>query len=41
MSFGIFDESHYSKTSISVGWQLAIQARIQFNLQVRVTPGFL
>jgi hypothetical protein len=39
-SFGIFDESHRCKTKNTVGWPLAINARIGFKLQVTATPGF-
>jgi len=39
-SFGIFDESHQYKTKNSVGWQIAIKAKIGFKLQVTATPGF-
>jgi hypothetical protein len=38
--FGIFDEFHWYKTKISVGWQIAMNARIGFKLQVTATPGF-
>jgi hypothetical protein len=39
-SFGIFDESHRYKTENSVGWQIAMNAKIGFKLQVTTTPGF-
>jgi SNF2 family DNA or RNA helicase len=39
-SFGIFDESHQYKTKNSVGWQIAMNAKIGFILQVTATPGF-
>jgi len=39
-SFGIFDESHWYKTKNSVGWQIAMNAKIGFTLQVTATPGF-
>jgi hypothetical protein len=39
-SFGIFDESHRYKTKNSVGWRIAMNARIGFKLQVTATPGF-
>jgi len=39
-SFGIFDESHWYKTKYSVGWLIAIKARIGFKLQVTATLGF-
>jgi hypothetical protein len=39
-SFGIFDESHRYKTKNSVGWQIAMNAKIGFKLQVTATPGF-
>ena len=38
--FGIFDESHRYKTKSSVGWQLAMNAKIGFKFQVTATPGF-
>jgi len=38
--FGIFDESHWYKTKNSVGWQIAINAKIGFKLQVTAPPGF-
>jgi hypothetical protein len=40
LSFGIFDESHGYKTKNSVGWRIAMNARIGFKLQVTATPGF-
>jgi len=39
-SFGIFDDSHRYKTKHSVGWQIAMNARIGFKLQVTATLGF-
>jgi len=39
-SFGIFDESHRYKTKNSVGWHIAMNAKIGFELQVTGTPGF-
>jgi len=39
-SFGIFDKSYRYKTKNSVGWQIAIKAKIGFKLQVTATPGF-
>jgi len=39
-SFGIFDESHQYKTQPSVGWQIAMKARIGFKLQVTTTAEF-
>ena len=39
-SFGIFDESHRYKTKTSVGWQIAMNAKIGFKLQVTATPEF-
>ena len=39
-SFGIFDESHQYKTNNSVGWQIAMNAKIGFKLQVTATLGF-
>jgi len=39
-SFGIFDESQRYKTKHSVGWQIAMNAKIGFKLQVTGTPGF-
>jgi len=39
-SFGIFDESHRYKTQNSVGWQIAMHAKIGFKLQVTATLGF-
>jgi len=39
-SFGIFDESDQYKTKNSVGWQIAINARIGLKVQVAATPGF-
>jgi len=39
-SFGIFDESHRYKTKNSVGWHIAMNAKIGFKLQVTATPGF-
>jgi len=39
-SFGIFDEFHRYKTKNSVGWQIAMNAKIGWKLQVTATPGF-
>jgi hypothetical protein len=39
-SFGIFDESHRYKTKNSVAWQIAINAKIGFKVQVTATLGF-
>jgi len=39
-SFGIFVESHWYRTENSVGWQIAMNAIIGFNLEVTATPGF-
>ena len=39
-SFAIFDEFHQYMTKNSVGWQIAINARIGFKLQVTAMPGF-
>ena len=39
-SFGIFDESHRYKMKNSMGWQIAMNAKIGFKLQVTATPGF-
>jgi hypothetical protein len=39
-SFGIFDESHLYKTENSVGWQIAMNAKIAFKLQVTAAPEF-
>jgi hypothetical protein len=39
-SSGIIDESHQYKTKNSVGWQIAMNAKIGFKLQVTPTPGF-
>jgi len=39
-SFGIFHESRWYKTKNSVGWRIAMNARIGFKLQVTATPGF-
>jgi hypothetical protein len=39
-SFGIFNEYHWYKTKNSVGWQIDINAKIGFKLQVTATPGF-
>jgi len=36
---GIFDESHRYKMKNSVGWRIAMNARIGFKLQVTATPG--
>jgi SNF2 family DNA or RNA helicase len=37
-SFGIVDESHRYKTNNSVGWRIAMNARIAFKLQLTATP---
>ena len=39
-NFGIFNESHWDKTKNSLGWQIAMNARIGFNRQVTATPEF-
>ena len=39
-SFGIVDESHRYKTKNSVGWQIAMNAKIRFKLRVTAKPGF-
>ena len=39
-SFGIFDESHRYTTENSVGWHIAMNAKIGFQLQVTATVGF-
>jgi len=39
-SFGIFDESYQYKTKNSVGWWIAMNARIWFKHQVTGMPGF-
>jgi hypothetical protein len=39
-NFGIFDQSHRYKTKNSVGWQIAMNAKIGFKLQVTATLGF-
>jgi len=39
-SFGIFDQSHRYKTKNSVAWQIAINVKIGFKLQVPATLGF-
>jgi len=39
-SFGIFDESHRYKTENSMGWHIAMNAKIGFKLQVTATLGF-
>ena len=38
--FGIFDESYRYKTKGSVGLQIAMNAKIEFKLQITATPGF-
>jgi hypothetical protein len=38
--FGIFDEFHQYKTKNSVGWQIPINAKIGFKLQVTASPEF-
>ena len=37
-SFGVFDESHWNKTKLSVGWQIAMKVTIEFKLQVIAMP---
>jgi len=39
-SFRIFDQSHRYMTKYSVGWHIAMNAKIGFKLQVTATPGF-
>jgi hypothetical protein len=39
-SVGIFDESHRYKTKCTVGWQIAINVKIECKLQVTPTPEF-
>jgi len=39
-SFGIFDESHQYKMQNSMGWQIAMNVKIGFKLQVTATPEF-
>jgi hypothetical protein len=39
-SVGIFDQSHRYKTKNSVGWQIAMNAKIGFKLCVTATLGF-
>jgi hypothetical protein len=34
------DQSHQCKTNSSVGWQIAMEAKIGFKLQVTATAGF-
>jgi hypothetical protein len=36
----MFDESHWYKTKLSVGWHIAMNAKIGFKLQVTATPRF-
>ena len=38
--FGIFDQSHCYKTKNCVGWQIAMNVRIGFKLQVTAISGF-
>jgi hypothetical protein len=38
--YGISDQFHQHKTQNSVGWQIVMNARIGFKLQVTATPGF-
>jgi hypothetical protein len=38
--FGIFDESHRYKMQNSVGWQIVMNAKMGFKLQVTATLGF-
>ena len=40
MEFWHFDESHQCKTENSIGWRIAMNARIAFKLQLTATPGF-
>jgi hypothetical protein len=37
---GVCDESHWYKTKSSVGRQIAMNAKIEFELQVTAAPGF-
>jgi len=39
-SFGIFDQSHRYMTRNTVGWHIAMNAKIGFKLQVTATPRF-
>jgi len=39
-SFTIVDESHWYKTKNSVCWELAMNVKIEFTLQVTATPEF-
>jgi hypothetical protein len=39
-SFGIFDDSDWYRKENSVGWRIAMNARIRFKLQVPATLGF-
>jgi hypothetical protein len=39
-SFGILDVSHRYRTKNSMGWRIAMNARIGSKLQVTATPGF-
>jgi hypothetical protein len=39
-SFGIFAESNRFNTKNSVGWQIAMNVKIEFKLRVTATPGF-
>jgi hypothetical protein len=39
-SFGMCDQSHQCKTNSSVGWQIAMEAKIGFKLRVTATAGF-
>jgi len=38
--FGMVDESHRYKMKNSVGWQIVMNVKIGFKLQVTATPGF-
>jgi len=39
-SFAIFDQTHRYRTTNSMGWHTAMNAKIGFKLQVTATPGF-
>jgi hypothetical protein len=39
-SLGIFDESHWSRTKNSIGWRIAMNAAIGFELRVTAVQGF-
>ena len=38
--WGIFDESHRYKTPKSIGWKVAMEAKIGFKVQVTTTPAY-